>query len=361
MVGYNCWTKHGERGVMMEDGEEEENDDNYRQMFLEYGDTAMEDSEEEGGDEWASVKPTDDLSRVISDAKRDCKTEKKRLQFEQMLQDHTKLLYPNCEDGQKKLGRTLELLRWKAENGVTDSGFNKLMIMMKKLLPWDNELPASTYEAKKLICPLGLDVQKIHACPNDCILYRDEEYENLDACPIWTALWYKIRRDDPGDVEGETPRKRVPAKVMWYAPIIPPLKCLFRNKECAKLMRCHMEDHKKDEILRHPADGSQWRKIEREFQDFVGDARNLWFGLSIDGMNPFGEQSCSHSTWPVTLCIYNLPSWLCMKWKFIMMPVLIQGPKQPGNDIDVYVSEGFCSIVNQKNSYGCKQESQDLI
>jgi hypothetical protein len=29
MPGYNCWTKHGEKGVMMEDGEEEENDDNY--------------------------------------------------------------------------------------------------------------------------------------------------------------------------------------------------------------------------------------------------------------------------------------------------------------------------------------------
>jgi hypothetical protein len=24
-------------------------------------------------------------------------------------------------------------------------------------------------------------------------------------------------------------------------------------------------------------------------------------------------------------------------------------------------TEGFCSIVNQKNSYGCEQESQDLI
>jgi hypothetical protein len=93
----------------------------------------------------------------------------------------------------------------------------------------------------------------------------------------------------------------------------------------------------KDDKLRHPADGRQWRKIEREFLRFAGDARNLWFGLSTDGMNPFGEQSCSHSTWPVTLCIYNLPPWLCMKRKLIMMPVLIQGPKQPGNDIDVYL------------------------
>ena len=29
MPHYNCWTKHGERGVMMEDNEEEEGDDNY--------------------------------------------------------------------------------------------------------------------------------------------------------------------------------------------------------------------------------------------------------------------------------------------------------------------------------------------
>jgi hypothetical protein len=102
--------------------------------------------------------------------------------------------------------------------------------MMKKLLPRDNELPASTYEAKKLVCPLELDVQKIHVCPNDCILYRGEEYENLDACLVCTALQYKIIRDDPDDVEGEPPRKRVPAKVIWYAPIIPWLKRFSKTK-----------------------------------------------------------------------------------------------------------------------------------
>ena len=47
--------------------------------------------------------------------------------------------------------------------------------------------------------------------------------------------------------------------------------------------------------------------------DFTGDPRNVWFGLSADGVNPFGEQSSKHSTWPVTLCMYNLPPWLCMK------------------------------------------------
>ena len=38
----------GERGVMMEDDEEENDDENYRMFSEEYGDTAMEDNEEEG-------------------------------------------------------------------------------------------------------------------------------------------------------------------------------------------------------------------------------------------------------------------------------------------------------------------------
>jgi hypothetical protein len=90
------------------------------------------------------------------------------------------------------------------------------------------------------------------------------------------------------DVEGEPPRKRLLAKVMSYAPIIPWLKRLFTNKEHARLLRWHKEDRKKDAMLRHPADGSQWRKFERDYPDFAGDVWNLSFGLSTDGMNPFG-------------------------------------------------------------------------
>ncbi|KAK1613304.1 hypothetical protein QYE76_036977 [Lolium multiflorum] len=269
---------------MMEDGDEEEdNDEKYRSMFSECFDTAMDDNEEEGGEEQASDDPVDDdLRRAISDARRDCDTDKERLQFDKMLEDHHKLLYPGCEDGHRKLGSILELLKWKAEVGVTDSGFEKLMIILKKLFPRNNELPVSTYEAKKLVCPLGLDVQKIHACINDCILYRGEKYENLNKCPICGALRYKIGKDDPGDVEGEPPRKRVPAKVMWYAPIIPRLKRLFRNKEHAKLLRWHMEERKKDAMLRHPADGRQWRNIGREFPDFAEMASPINFNQFLE-------------------------------------------------------------------------------
>ncbi|WVZ89641.1 hypothetical protein U9M48_036020 [Paspalum notatum var. saurae] len=231
-----------------------------------------------------------------------------------MKETRRSLLYPDYKEGHKKLRITLELLQWKVSNGVSDKGFNELLMLIKNLLPKGNKLPATTYEAKDFVCPLGLEVQKIHACPNDCILYR-RDYKDLESCPVCKASHYNIKCDDAGDIEGKSPR----------------------NKKHAKVIQWHKEECKQDDMLRHPADGSQWRKIERTYLEFTEDARNIRFGLSMDGMNLFSEMSSSHSTWPMTLCMYNLPPWLCVKRKFIMMPSLIQVPKQPGNDIDVYL------------------------
>ena len=188
---------------------------------------------------------------------------------------------------------------------MSDKAFEGMLKIVKDKLPEKNELPSTTYEVKHIVCPLGLEVQKIHACHNDCILYRGKD-EHLEACPVCKALCYKIRRDeDPDDLQRHPPKtKRVLANVMWYFPIIPRLKRLFRNKANGKLMRWHKEERKEDHMLRHPADGSQWRKIDRAFLDFAEDARNIRFGLSTDGFNPFGEFSSGHSTMHVQ------PSWL---------------------------------------------------
>ena len=70
---------------------------------------------------------------------------------------------------------------------------------------------------------------------------------------------------------------------------------------------------------------------------FCLDPRNLRFGLSSDGFNPFKDLSSRYSCWPVILVTYNLPPWLCMVREILMLTLLIPGPKQPGNDIDVYL------------------------
>ena len=95
---------------------------------------------------------------------------------------------------------------------------------------------------------------------------------------------------------------------------------------------------KDDGILRHPADSPQWRNIDTMYSSFGEEIRNLGLGLCTDGINPFGNLSSQHSTWPVLLVIYNLPPYLSMKRKYIMLSLMISGPRQPGNDIDVYLA-----------------------
>ena len=71
--------------------------------------------------------------------------------------------------------------------------------------------------------------------------------------------------------------------------------------------------------------------------------RSTWsytirLGLASDRMSPFGNLSTNHSSWPVLLMIYNFLPWLCMKPKYIMLCMMIAGPRQPGNEIEIYLT-----------------------
>ncbi|GJX96687.1 hypothetical protein Tco_0352485 [Tanacetum coccineum] len=79
--------------------------------------------------------------------------------------------------------------------------------------------------------------------------------------------------------------------------------------------------------------GLAWRTIDEKFPEIAKDLRNLRLGISADGVD-VNSGTRHHSVWLVLSVIYNLPPWLCMKRKFIMLSVLISG--YPGNDIDVF-------------------------
>ena len=88
-----------------------------------------------------------------------------------------------CDDKFILLHSVLELLKLKARNGWSDKSFIDLLVLLRDILLKANKLPCNTYRAKKLIAPLAMDVQKIHACLNHCILYR-KEYEHYDRCSV---------------------------------------------------------------------------------------------------------------------------------------------------------------------------------
>jgi hypothetical protein len=97
------------------------------------------------------------------------------------------------------------------------------------------------------------------------------------------------------------------------------------------------DDPRKGKILTHPSDASQWNTLDSDFHEFGADPRNIRLGMSTDGLNPFGNQSSTHSTWPMFVWPYNLPPWLCTKQRYVHMCILIQGPKQPGVDMHLYL------------------------
>jgi hypothetical protein len=103
-------------------------------------------------------------------------------------------------------------------------------------------------------------------------------------------------------------------------------------------VRWHFEKRREnDDEIRHPADGTQWKFFDLQYPKFAAESRNIMFALSADGINPFGENRTMHNTWSVILAMYNIPTWLCHKRKYLVLSILIQGPNQAGIDIDVFL------------------------
>jgi hypothetical protein len=86
-------------------------------------------------------------------------------------------------------------------------------------------------------------------------------------------------------------------RVAWYFCIIPRLRRWFATRKEAQLLHWHDKgrkelNYKKDGKFRHPAYAAQWGNINIHFDD----ARSIQFAMSTDGVNPFGNQSPTHST-----------------------------------------------------------------
>ncbi|KAK9065094.1 hypothetical protein SSX86_016477 [Deinandra increscens subsp. villosa] len=213
----------------------------------------------------------------------------------------------------------------KGQFGWSDTSFDALLGALKTVLPAKNTIPSSMYEAKKMLKGIGLEYEKFHACENDCVLFWNE-YKDASECPTCgTSRW-------------KTNTKNVPRKVLWYFPPIPRFRRMFSSPEIAHDLTWHAQGRSNDGKLTHPSDSPSWKLVDNTWKEFGRESRNLRLALSADGINPHKSLSSKHSCWPVTLVTYNLPSYLCMSRKFMMLTLLISGPKQPGNNIDVYLA-----------------------
>jgi len=89
----------------------------------------------------------------------------------------------------------IRLYLLKCLHGWSNASFNALLNLLKEAMP-NLKIPESFNKTKAMIKNLCLDYKKIHACPNDCMLYW-KEHENDDTCSTCnTSRWKEFTQVD---------------------------------------------------------------------------------------------------------------------------------------------------------------------
>ncbi|PKU71881.1 hypothetical protein MA16_Dca016334 [Dendrobium catenatum] len=304
--GYYNWTAHGETSFRNDIGSHSLNVDDVNDDMEGLLNDAF-------GFESNTADEQEEINKPNANAKK----------FYKLISDSQQELFSGCKKF-SKLDFLVRLLQLKCLGNWTQKSFTMLLDLLREAIE-DIRLPKSYYETKKIIQDLGLSYKKYDACRNDCILYwGPHEFKN--ECDICNESRWSSKK-----------KKKVAGKVMWHFPLTSRLQRLFMSSKTASYMIWHKEDRIKDGCMRHPADTPAWQHLDYQDSNFAADPRNVQLGLASDGFNPFGTMTSTHSTWSVVLMTYNLPPNLCMKSKYMRLSLLIPGPTQPGNDIDVYL------------------------
>ncbi|XP_057246857.1 uncharacterized protein LOC125499464 [Beta vulgaris subsp. vulgaris] len=198
--------------------------------------------------------------------------------------------------------------------------------LVKEAIPNNNNMSNTFYDTKKILEGLELPHERIHACPKGCMLFWRTD-AHLDRCTVCDSDRYK--RTSKGSL--------VPMKVLIYFPITPNCKRLYATKNVAEEMTWHAKNPRAEEKMAHPSDSEAWKHLDRSFDEFASEPRNVRLGLCTDGFGPHGKFGGQYSCWPVILTPYNLPPSMCMKKPFMFLSLLVPGPKNPKGNLDVYM------------------------
>ena len=180
------------------------------------------------------------------------------------------------------LSASVRLMDMKCRYQFPEGLYNEFSQFMQEMIPKPNLMPHDYYNAKKLVRGLGLPVDVIHCCNNNCMLFWKED-NDLDRCKFCGHMRYKaIRR-------GSAKRKvDVPYKKMHYFPITPRLQRLYASNATAGHMRWHAEHMQEDGKMCHPSDSPAWKHLDSTFPEFANEVRNVRIGLCSDGFQPSG-------------------------------------------------------------------------
>ena len=235
------------------------------------------------------------------------------------------------------MGTMYVLLSGGKLNGCSDTYMDELFrTLSSMILPQPNSLPKSYREASEYLRRLGHTYKTYDVCPNNCKLFRGP-LKNARVCPDCRAP----RKRQVG-------RSLVPHKVTRVFPLTARLKRMFRSPMQAAAMTWWATLAEEDGVMKHVSNSAQWKWVSSRFsQEFGYDDRNIRMALVTDGFNPNSDKRGTYSIWPILLMNYNIAPWLTTKNYFIMLAVLIPGPKSiTAEHFDVFIEPLIDELLN---------------
>nr|GEW04599.1 hypothetical protein [Tanacetum cinerariifolium] len=217
-------------------------------------------------------------------------TQAKRNELEELYASANEELYPGC-DYVARLDFMVKFTYFKVKGKLTDSIFNEMLEFFQNVFPIAKgyKLPPSYCVIKKIFKTIGLGYESIHACVNDCFLFRGDANKDVHFCPVCNTSRWK---------DSNKPRKKVPKKVLRYFSIIPRLIRLYKSSHIAKKITWHAAGKcTKPDKMQHPVDGRAWKEFDTKYPDFAAEPKNVRLGLAADGFNSFGNLSQSYNMW----------------------------------------------------------------
>jgi hypothetical protein len=112
--------------------------------------------------------------------------------LKQFIEVSKKPLYPDCQK-YSRLSGDLKLLQLKADHGWSNKSFKHLLDVLRDMLLEGNHIIEFVCEAKKIICPLGIEVKKsMHA--RTVVYCSVENMQTLTSAPSVAMIGKRGKR-----------------------------------------------------------------------------------------------------------------------------------------------------------------------
>nr|GEZ69600.1 hypothetical protein [Tanacetum cinerariifolium] len=163
-----------------------------------------------------------------------------RNEFEELYESANEELYLGC-DYVTRLDFMAKFTNFEVKGKLTDFIFNEMLEFFQNVFPTTKgyKLPPSYYAIKKTFKTIGL-----------------------------------------GWKDSNTPRKKVPKKVLRYFLIIPRLQHFYKSSPTAKEMTWHATGKCTEPgKMQHPVDGRAWKNFDTKYPDFAKEPRNVRLGV----------------------------------------------------------------------------------